>query len=114
MLGSVESPSQDEADVLTATAKRHRVDVAKVRTSVETEFAAKQAKTAEKQKKAAPTKPAKPVKAQHKHCVSQKASGICRTPFLFPQAPSRAKWSIEKESIFTRWSADKLIPDMRS
>lgn len=81
MLGSVESPSQDEADVLTATAKRHRVDVAKVRTSVETEFAAKQAKTAEKQKKAAPTKPAKPVKAQHKHCVSQKASGICRTPF---------------------------------
>ncbi len=52
LLGSVESASQDETDVLTATAKRHRVDVAKVRTTVEAEFAAQQAKTAAKQKKA--------------------------------------------------------------
>ena len=63
LFGSVESPSQEETDTLTATAKRHRVDVAKVRTAVETEFAAKQAKAAAKQKKAAPAKAAKPAKA---------------------------------------------------
>jgi ParB family transcriptional regulator, chromosome partitioning protein len=63
LLGSVESASQDETDVLTATAKRHRVDVAKVRTTVEAEVSAKQAKAAAKQKKAASTKAAKPAKA---------------------------------------------------
>lgn len=63
LLGSVESASSDETDVLAATAKRHRVDVAKVRTAVETEFAAKQAKAAAKQKKVAPAKSAKPAKA---------------------------------------------------
>lgn len=62
LLGSVESASQDEGDPLTATAKRHRVDVAKVRTAVEAEFAAKQAKAAAKEKKAA-TKTTKPAKA---------------------------------------------------
>jgi ParB family chromosome partitioning protein len=51
LLGSVESASPDETDVLTATAKRHRVDVVKVRTAVAAEFAAKQAKAATKQKK---------------------------------------------------------------
>jgi ParB family chromosome partitioning protein len=50
LLGSVEAASPDEADVLTTTAKRHRVDVVKVRTTVEAEFASKQAKAAAKQK----------------------------------------------------------------
>ena len=59
LLGSVESASQDETDALTATAKRHRVDVAKAHTTVEAEFSAKQAKAAAKQKKAAPEKPTK-------------------------------------------------------
>jgi ParB family chromosome partitioning protein len=63
LLGSVESASQDETDALTVTAKRHRVDVAKVRTAVEMEFTAKQAKAAAKQKKTAPTKTAKTAKA---------------------------------------------------
>lgn len=62
LLGSVESASSDETDVLAATAKRHRVDVAKVRTAAEAEFAAKQAKAAATQK-AAPAKSAKPAKA---------------------------------------------------
>ncbi|HZB87610.1 MAG TPA: hypothetical protein VE291_03030 [Terracidiphilus sp.] len=62
LLGSVESASQDDADVLTTTAKRHRVDAAKVRTAVEAEYAAKQAKTAAKQRKTAPPKAAKPAK----------------------------------------------------
>lgn len=53
LLGSVDSASQDETDVLIATAKRHRVDVAKVRTSVEAEFAARQAKAAARQKQPA-------------------------------------------------------------
>ena len=53
LLGSVESVSQDDADALTATAKRQRVDVVKVRVAVEAEFAAKQAKAAAKQKKTA-------------------------------------------------------------
>ena len=44
LLGCVDSASQDEADVLLSTAKRHRIDVAKVRKTVEAEFAAKQAK----------------------------------------------------------------------
>ncbi len=63
LLGSVESASSDETDVLTGTAKRHRVDVAKVRTTVEAEFSAKQAKAAAKQKKTATTKTTKPAKA---------------------------------------------------
>lgn len=63
LLGSAESASQDETDVLTATAKRHRVDVAKVRTAIEAEFAARQAKAAAKQKKTAPAKTVKAPKA---------------------------------------------------
>jgi ParB family transcriptional regulator, chromosome partitioning protein len=63
LLGSVESASQDETDALIVTAKRHRVDVAKVRTAVEAEVSAKQAKAATKQKKAASTKAARPAKA---------------------------------------------------
>jgi ParB family chromosome partitioning protein len=62
LLGSVESASQEETDALTVTAKRHRVDVAKVRTAVEAEVSAKQAKAAAKQKKAASAKAAKPAK----------------------------------------------------
>jgi ParB family transcriptional regulator, chromosome partitioning protein len=50
LLGSVESASQDETDVLMSAARQHRVDVAKVRKTVEAEFAAKQAKAAAKQK----------------------------------------------------------------
>jgi ParB family chromosome partitioning protein len=63
LLASAESESSDEIDALAATAKRHRVDVAKVRTAVEAEFAAKQAKVAAKQKRAVPAKSAKPAKA---------------------------------------------------
>jgi ParB family transcriptional regulator, chromosome partitioning protein len=46
------APTSDP-DVLIATAKRHRVDVDKLRKAVEQEFAAKRAKLAAKQKKAA-------------------------------------------------------------
>jgi ParB family chromosome partitioning protein len=59
LLGSAESGSQDETDTLSATAKRHRVDVTKVRTAVEAEISAKQAKAAAKQKKATLPKSAK-------------------------------------------------------
>ena len=52
LLGSVESASQEETDVLTTTARRYRVDVAKVRATVVAEFAAKQARVAANQKKA--------------------------------------------------------------
>jgi len=45
-------PTSDP-DVLIATAKRHRVDVDKLRKAVEQEFTAKRAKLAAKQKKAA-------------------------------------------------------------
>jgi ParB family chromosome partitioning protein len=62
LLSSAESAAQEEGDPRTATAKRHRVDVAKVRTAVETEFAAKQAKAAARQKKTATIKTAKPAK----------------------------------------------------
>jgi ParB family chromosome partitioning protein len=48
LLGSVETASQDETDALTAAAKRHRVDVAKVRATVAAEFAAKQTKAKQK------------------------------------------------------------------
>jgi ParB family chromosome partitioning protein len=50
LLGNAESAAQDETDALTAAARRHRVDVAKVRQAVTAEFAAKQAKAAAKQK----------------------------------------------------------------
>ena len=63
LLGYVESAAQDETDALTAAAKRHRVDVAKVRQAVTAEFAAKQAKAAVKQKKTAPAKAAKTAEA---------------------------------------------------
>jgi ParB family chromosome partitioning protein len=59
LLGSTESVTHDEADALITTAKRHRVDVAKVRQSVGAEFAAKQAKAAAKQKRAVQSKSAK-------------------------------------------------------
>jgi ParB family chromosome partitioning protein len=59
LVGSVESASEGENDALLAAAKRHRVDVAKVRTTVIAEFAAKATKAAAKQKKTAPTKSAK-------------------------------------------------------
>jgi len=53
LLGSVEMAPQAENDTLITAAKRHRVDVAKLRTSVETEFAAKQKKAQAKQKQPA-------------------------------------------------------------
>lgn len=60
LLGSVESASQEGTDTLVAAAKRHRVDVEKVRKTVEAELAAKRAKAEAKQKKATgSTKPAK-------------------------------------------------------
>jgi ParB family transcriptional regulator, chromosome partitioning protein len=51
LLGAVDAVSQDDADVLLSTARRHRIDVAKVQKTVEAEFAAKQAKATAKQKK---------------------------------------------------------------
>jgi ParB family chromosome partitioning protein len=63
LLGSVESASQEETDALTAAARRHRVDVAKVRKTVEAEFVAKQAKTAAKQKQPVRKSTAKTSKA---------------------------------------------------
>ncbi|HTW46170.1 MAG TPA: ParB/RepB/Spo0J family partition protein [Acidobacteriaceae bacterium] len=62
LLGSVDSAAQEEGDMLTTTAKRHRVDVVKVKAAVETEFAAKQAKAAAKEKKTT-AKTAKTAKA---------------------------------------------------
>jgi ParB family chromosome partitioning protein len=53
LLGTVEAAPQAENDVLIVAAKRHRVDVAKVRTTVEAEFAAKQKKSTAKQKQPA-------------------------------------------------------------
>jgi ParB family transcriptional regulator, chromosome partitioning protein len=63
LLGSVEAESPGQADALAATARQHRVDMAKLRAAVEAELAAKQAKTAAKQKKTATAKSAKPAKA---------------------------------------------------
>jgi ParB family transcriptional regulator, chromosome partitioning protein len=62
LLGSVEETPQGDADTLIAAAKRHRVDVAKVRTTVEAEFAAKLKKAEAKQKQ--PIKPAKKAAAK--------------------------------------------------
>jgi ParB family chromosome partitioning protein len=61
LLGSVEATPQGDADMLIAAAKRHRVDMAKVRQTVEAEFAAKLKKAQAKQKQ--PVKKAT-VKAQ--------------------------------------------------
>jgi ParB family transcriptional regulator, chromosome partitioning protein len=63
LLGNTESASSEDTDVLSTTAKRHRVDAAKVRTAIEAELAAKQAKAAAKQKKTIPAKTTKPAKA---------------------------------------------------
>jgi len=63
LLGCVESASQDETDVLTATARRHRVDVAKLGASVVAEFATKQARIAANQKKTATKSTSKASKA---------------------------------------------------
>jgi len=63
LLGSVEAASQAETDTLSAAAKRHRVDVEKVRKSVEAEIVAKLAKQAAKQKQAAKKSVAKASKA---------------------------------------------------
>jgi ParB family chromosome partitioning protein len=63
LLGSIESVTPDETDALTAAARRHRVDVAKVRQTVTAEFAAKQAKAVAKQKQAVKKAPAKASKA---------------------------------------------------
>jgi hypothetical protein len=53
LLGSVEAISPQDSDTLIAAAKRHRVDVAKVRTAVGAEFAAKLKKAQAKQKQPA-------------------------------------------------------------
>ncbi len=63
LLGSVESASQEDTDTLIAATRRHRVDVAKVRKTVEAEFAARQAKQAAKQKQAVKKSTAKAGKA---------------------------------------------------
>lgn len=63
LLGSVEAAPQADNDALLSAAKRHRVDVAKVRQTVEAEFAAKQAKATTKLKRASSAKSAKPAKA---------------------------------------------------
>jgi ParB family transcriptional regulator, chromosome partitioning protein len=63
LLGSVESASLEGSDALSTAARRHRVDVAKMRKDVETDLSAKQAKAKAKQKKAASAKPVKAAKA---------------------------------------------------
>jgi ParB family transcriptional regulator, chromosome partitioning protein len=63
LLGSVESSSPEGADALTTAARRHRIDVAKLRKDVEADLAAKLAKAAAKAKKPQPAKSAKPAKA---------------------------------------------------
>jgi ParB family chromosome partitioning protein len=60
LLDVVDQASQGDADVLTTTAKRHRVDVVKVRKAVEQEFAARRAKQESKQNKTAKKSAAKP------------------------------------------------------
>jgi ParB family chromosome partitioning protein len=60
LLDVVDLTSQGDADVLTATAKRLRVDTAKVRKAVEEEFAAKRAKHDSKQNSTAKKSAAKP------------------------------------------------------
>jgi len=59
LFSAVESTLEGENDVLLATAKRHRVDMAKVRSAVVSEFAAKATNAASKETKAAPVRAAK-------------------------------------------------------
>ena len=61
LLEIVDQTSQGDADVLTATAKRLRVDIAKVRKAVVDEFAAKRAKQESKQNSTAKKSTAKSV-----------------------------------------------------
>ena len=56
LLGTVESTTASENDVLLATAKRHRVDVVKVRSAVAAEFTARATKAETKRKKVTPAK----------------------------------------------------------
>jgi len=63
LLSSVESASQEETDSLIAAARRHRVDIEKLRKIVEAEFSARQAKLAAKQKQAVKKSTAKASKA---------------------------------------------------
>ena len=51
LLGSVEAIPQGDADTLITVARRHRVDVAKVRQTVDVEFAARRKKAEAKQKR---------------------------------------------------------------
>jgi ParB family transcriptional regulator, chromosome partitioning protein len=60
LLELVDHPSQGDADLLDATAKRHLVDVVKVRHAVEQEFAAKRAKQKSTHKTDAANSTAKP------------------------------------------------------
>jgi len=53
LLESVDRTPTSDSDVLNATAKRHRVDVEKVRKAVEQELSAKRAKQNAKRSKAA-------------------------------------------------------------
>jgi ParB family chromosome partitioning protein len=63
LLGSVDAPSQDATDALAASARQHRVDMAKVRSAVVAEFAAKEKKAAEKEKKTTKSASSAPRKA---------------------------------------------------
>ncbi len=59
LLESVDHAPKNEPDVLIVVAKRHRVDVEKVRKTIEQEFAARRAKLETRQKKAAKKSTAK-------------------------------------------------------
>ena len=59
LLSAVESTTEGDNDVLLRTAKRHHVDVGRVRSTVVAEFTARATKIAAKQKKTAPVKVAK-------------------------------------------------------
>ena len=75
------APTSDP-DVLIATAKRHRVDVDKLRKAVEQEFTAKRAKLAAKQKKAAKKGPTEDRSVAY--CKTTQALGNCPSAvFLF-------------------------------
>jgi ParB family chromosome partitioning protein len=83
LLGAVDSVSQDDADVLLSTARQHRIDVAKVRKTVETEFAAKQAKAATKQKKAVKSVAANSKASGRPAIAGRPLSSPCKPP-VFP------------------------------
>jgi ParB family chromosome partitioning protein len=63
LLGSVDAPSQEGTDALAASARQHRVDMAKVRSAVVAEFAAKEKKAAVKEKKTTKAASSAPRKA---------------------------------------------------